>query len=314
MGNQAVPVGRLAPSPTGLLHLGHARTFLLAWWHIRARGGKVLLRMEDLDVQRAGSHFADAALRDLEWLGLDWDGPVRFQSQNQSLYAERAAELVAQGLAYPCTCTRGDLRLLEPPEEGQEQRYPGTCRHRYRDVADAKRQGKGTGLRFKVDAGLVAFRDGIFGPQTQDVAATVGDFLIRRRDGTTAYQLSVVADDIDQGVTEVFRGADLLPSTARQSLLLDAFGAASPRWFHASLVTDSTGKKLAKRFDALGLGTLRDAGVQPEQIVTWVLRSTGCQVEELVNASEGTTLIDFQHLSTAPVLFDPSDLPKGGRQ
>jgi len=304
--------GRLAPSPTGLLHLGHARSFLLAWWHARSRGGRVLLRLEDLDGPRVRPGMTDAALRDLEWLGLDWDGTPLLQSRGRERFAAAVAQLGAAGLTYPCTCTRGDLRAaMSAPQQGeQEPRYPGTCRGRFATLeAAAAATGREPGLRLRVPAGPIALVDGFVGPFCHDVAAEVGDFLICRRDGTPAYQLAVVVDDAASGVTEVVRGDDLLPSTPRQWLLQRALGLPSPAWFHVPLVVDATGRRLAKRADDLGLATLRAGGTDPRAIVAWAARSAGIpglEPGDRVTAADCVARFDMASVPRAPVRLDPA--------
>lgn len=282
-------VGRLAPSPTGLLHLGHARTFLVAWWSARAQGGEIVMRIEDLDQGRATPEFVDAALRDLEWLGIDWDGAPYTQSDGFERLRAAIDGLVEAGLAYPCTCTRGDLKAAQSaPQLGElEPRYPGTCRDRYASVAEAKRaSGRDPGIRFRVPEGRETFDDVLCGPQSFDVQASVGDFLIARRDGAPAYQLAVVVDDAWQRVNEVVRGDDLLASTARQAALQRALGLPHPRWAHVGLVVDAGGRRLAKRERDLGLSELRARGVDPRRIVAWAARSLGLEVGELASAPE----------------------------
>ena len=270
--------GRLAPSPTGELHLGHARSFLLAWWSYRARGGEVVLRLDDLDGERCRPEFEEAARRDLRWLGLDWDGEVVRQSSNRALHLSALERLLEAGLAYPCTCTRSEIRARTStsPVGDAGDRYPGTCRGRYKDVESARTEsGRKVAVRLAVEAGRVTFVDGLFGEVSEDVSAVVGDFIIGRKDGEAAYQLSVVLDDADQGVTEVVRGRDLLSSTARQILVHRALGIPVPAWIHVPLVVDGDGARLAKRTGALALATLREQGVQPERIVAWAARSSG---------------------------------------
>ena len=304
-------VGRLAPSPTGLLHLGHARTFLIAWWSARAQRGEVLLRIEDLDAGRASSELAEQAIRDLEWLGLDWDGPPYYQSSGIERLSARIRELTERGLAYPCTCTRGDLRSAQTaPQLGEtEPRYPGLCRDRYASVEEARRvSGRDPGIRLRVPDGLESFEDQQLGPQSFDVKASVGDFLIARRDGAPAYQLAVVVDDALQGVTEVVRGDDLLPSTARQAILQRALGYPRPRWAHVGLVVDATGRRFAKRERDLGLAELRARGVDPRRVVAWAARSAGIDVGELVSARELVHTFDPGRVPRGPVRFLPEDL------
>jgi len=298
-------VGRLAPSPTGKLHLGHARTFLLAWWHARAQGGTLLMRMEDLDAPRVVPGTADAILRDLEWLGLDWDGPVVLQSTGLERMNDAVRWLVERGLAYPCVCTRGDLRTAQSaPQAGTvEPRYPGTCRGRFPSVEAAERtSGKPAGLRFVAPGGTTRFVDGFAGPVVANVADEVGDFLIARKGGAPAYQLAVVVDDAAQGVTEVVRGDDLLESTARQSLLQEALGLPHPSWWHVPLVVDETARRLAKRDDDLSLAELRDRGVDPRAIVGWVVRESGLAPVERISAREALPEFDLGRVSRAPLM------------
>jgi glutamyl-tRNA synthetase len=284
-------VGRLAPSPTGLLHLGHARSFLLAWWSVRSRGGKMLLRIEDLDGPRVRPELAQAILRDLEWLGLDWDGAPYVQSAGVELIRDAAVHLAECGLAYACTCSRADVRTAQSaPQQGDDEpRYPGTCRGRYTSVAEALSQsGRAPGLRFAVSPGAVTICDRFAGIETFDVAAEIGDFLIARRDGAPAYQLAVVVDDAEQGVTEVLRADDLLPSAARQWHLQRALRVPHPTWIHVPLVTDETGRRLAKRRDDLSLAELREAGADPAAIVGWAAKSAGMHVDERLTAAQAT--------------------------
>jgi glutamyl-tRNA synthetase len=301
------PVGRLAPSPTGLLHLGHARTFLLAFWHIRARGGRLLMRMEDLDGPRAEMRFADAALTDLEWLGLDWDGPVLVQSTELLRLNAAVAALIDAGKAYPCVCSRGDIRSAQsaPHADSPEPRYPGTCRGRYSSFAEAERQsGRAAGARLLVPEGSVAIEDGVTGTSTWDVARDVGDFLIAKRDKAPAYQLAVVVDDHAQGVNEVLRGADLLPSAARQWHVQDALHLPHPAWFHVPLVTDASGRRLAKREADLSLAELRAGGTDPRAIVAWAARSAGIPISERVTPAEVTPHFRLATLPKEPVALD----------
>jgi len=304
----SIPVGRLAPSPTGLLHLGQPRTFLLAYWQIRSRGGRLLLRMEDLDGPRAEMRFADAALSDLEWLGLDWDGPVYVQSTGLERLNAAVTTLLEQGKAYPCVCSRGDIRGAQsaPHADALEVRYPGTCRGRYASLTDAERQsGRAAGVRLLVPEGPITIEDGVCGPSTWDVARDVGDFLIAKRDKAPAYQLAVAVDDHAQGVTEVLRGADLLPSAARQWHVQNALGLAHPSWFHVPLVTDQSGRRLAKRERDLSMAELRHAGSDPRAIVAWVARSSGLAVADRVSAREVTPLFELARLPKESVPLEP---------
>jgi glutamyl-tRNA synthetase len=300
-------VGRLAPSPTGLLHLGHARTFLCAWWSARARGGRVLLRLEDLDAPRAHAAFGDAARRDLEWLGLDWDGTPSVQSAHLERFARAVQKLCAEGKAYACVCTRGDLRTAQnaPHAGDSEPRYPGTCRGRFANLAAAElTSGRAAGVRLIVPPGPVRFEDAVAGPQQFDVQAEVGDFLIARRGGAPAYQLAVVVDDAAEGVNEVVRGADLLSSTARQLHVLSALGLRPPRYGHVALVTDEHGARLAKHADALSLAELRARGADPRSIVRWAAASFGLPSEELASPTELLPHFRLSELEDGPVRVD----------
>jgi glutamyl-tRNA synthetase len=283
------PVGRLAPSPTGLLHLGHARTFLLAYWQARSQNGKLLMRLEDLDGPRAEMRFADAALADLEWLGLDWDGPPLVQSTEVARQNAAISELIATGKAYPCVCSRGDIRGAQsaPHADSVEPRYPATCRGRFSSMAEAERvSGRPAGARLLVPEGSISIVDGVRGTSIWDVARDIGDFLIAKRDKAPAYQLAVVVDDAAQGVTEVLRGDDLLPSAARQWHVQNALGLLHPAWFHVPLVTDEHGRRLAKREADLSLAELRGGGTDPRAIVAWAANSAGMSVAERVTARE----------------------------
>jgi glutamyl-tRNA synthetase len=249
----------------------------------------VLLRFDDLDGQRAQPQLAARAQTDLEWLGLDWDGTPTFQSAHQLAFDDAIRRLLESNTCYPCVCSRRDVEeAIAAPHAGQsEPRYPGTCRGRFSSIEQARREtGKDTCLRFRVGEGEVQFRDGLFDDQAYDVQGTIGDFVVQRRDGSIAYQLAVVIDDAEQGVTEVVRGEDLLPSTARQLLLQRALHLPHPSWVHVPLVNDSTGKRLAKRADSLSLQTLRDAGIDARAIVAWAASSAGIAVPSRCSAQE----------------------------
>lgn len=285
--------GRLAPSPTGYLHLGHARTFWIAQQRARARGGTLVLRNEDLDATRFRLDFVAAMLADLKWFGFKWQegpdcggpfGPYN-QSERRPVYLAALRKLLAGGFIYPCTCSRSDvLRALAAPHQGEDEPvYPGTCRPPLRAGAPAGIPTSFAELppfgatanagaarinwRFRVPEGeAVRFRDGGFGPQEFVAGRDFGDFVVWRHDGVPAYQLSVTADDAAMQITEVVRGSDLLRSTARQILLYRALGAELPEFFHCPLMTDDAGVRLAKRHDALSLRQLRELGRTPEEL------------------------------------------------
>lgn len=266
--SSAQVVGRLAPSPTGALHLGNARTFLLAWLSVRSRSGTLLLRIEDIDGPRIKAGAAEGTLEDLRWLGLDWDGEPLVQSEHLERYRRAADRLVEGGAAYPCVCTRAEIEeaASAPHEAGHDGPvYPGTCRGRFVSLAQAQQAtGREPALRFRVDAEAVPFVDGFAGPQPGLVR---GDFVVQKRDGGPAYQLAVVVDDAGQGVTEVLRADDLLPSTPRQLLLYRALGLRAPSFVHVPLVVGGDGLRLAKRHGDTSLRWFRQQGVEARAMV-----------------------------------------------
>lgn len=282
------PRGRYAPSPTGLIHVGNARTALAAWLSARAQGGAFVWRLEDLDGPRVVPGMAEAALRDLAWLGLDWDeGPDRggpfapyVQSARGAHYEAALAHLAAQGRLFPCRRSRRDLQQLASAPHGAEglPPYPAAWRPRALPAgwyaAYARRPGDAA-LRFRVADGAVAFDDRVQGPVTEVVRDAVGDFVLKRRDGLYAYQLAVVVDDLAMEISEVVRGEDLLASTARQIQLIEALGGTPPAYAHVPLVVNASGEKLSKRDAGLSLEALRAAGVQPAQLAGYLGYSLG---------------------------------------
>jgi glutamyl-tRNA synthetase len=326
--------GRLAPSPTGYLHLGHARTFWTAFERARAAGGTLAMRMEDLDPDRSRAEYAQAAIEDLHWLGISWqEGPGSSrpdqggpfapyeQSQRRAFYLDAWRKLLRGGFLFPCRCSRKDLEAalaaphespalgahgargsgelrpgelglgkLEPGEQpplDDEPVYPGTCRPAamsrpesgqafagnppppLADLANGIEEPGGINWRFRVpDGEAIEFVDENLGPQRFVAGVDFGDFVVWRRDGLPSYQLACVADDAAMKITEVVRGEDLLKSTARQILLYRALGLEVPHWFHCRLVVDASGRRLAKRCDALSLHALRQRGVTPGEILS----------------------------------------------
>lgn len=313
MASSTSVVGRLAPSPTGALHLGNARTFLLAWLSVRSQRGTLLLRIEDIDGPRIKMGAAQQTSEDLRWLGLDWDGEVVVQSQRSALYRTAAQQLVATGKAYPCVCTRSEIELAAsaPHETGDDGPvYPGTCRGRFHDLAEARAaSGRDAALRFRVDVAAVPFDDRCAGPQPGRVA---GDFVVQKRDGGPAYQLAVVVDDAAQGVTEVLRADDLLPSTPRQLLLYRALGLTPPHFVHVPLVVGGDGLRLAKRHGDTSLRHFRECGVGPERLVGYLAFSCGLRPRG-VECSPADLLRDFDlaRLPRGPVRGDDHGLLDG---
>ena len=296
-------VTRFAPSPTGYLHVGHARTFWTAWQRAREAGGALVMRIEDLDWERSRVEYAEAAVEDLRWLGIRWqEGPDRggpyapyMQSKRRTIYLAAWRRLLRRGFLYPCRCTRKDLETaLGAPHErvipaaqgsisagkldlqDDEPIYPGTCRNRQVDAPqlpgptamEIDTPGN-TNWRFRVPDGVaVEFEDRNLGRQRFVAGVDFGDFVVWRRDGVPSYQLACVVDDAAMQISEVVRGADLLKSTARQILLNRALGYDNPYWFHCKLVVDHNGRRLAKRHDALSLRALRQRGLTPMNILS----------------------------------------------
>ncbi len=291
--------GRLAPSPTGMLHLGNAWSFFLAWLSARAENGRVFLRMEDIDPERSRQEWIDGIIRDLRWLGLDWDAcpacppdqgqdPVFMQSRRSSYYTGMLERLQAQHRVYPCFCTRRELRELAGAPHGAADglsdagaAYPGTCRCLSPEQREEKRRsGKHASLRLLCpdgEEGRQDFLDLAAGRQSMTITECGGDFVLRRSDGVWAYQLAVVCDDIAMGVTQVVRGEDILSSTPRQIFLYRCFGEAPPQYAHIPLLCDSAGQRLAKRHKSLSLASLREAGCRPEAIIGWLAWLAGLQ-------------------------------------
>jgi len=257
-------IGRLAPSPTGLLHLGHALTFHAAAARARAKCGHLLLRIDDLDRERSKARFTAAIVEDLAWLGIAWEPPMVEQSRRVELYRAALQRLIAVGVAYPCTCSRKDLleAPLAPHEEDDEPIYSGRCR-----AAWASEFVPGVNYRLRVpDGERISFEDGNLGPHGYVCGRDFGDFLLWRKDDLPSYQLATVVDDAEMGVTEAVRGRDLLKSTARQILVARALGLQSPEWFHVELVRDADGARMAKRSGALTVRSLRDRGMLATQV------------------------------------------------
>jgi len=260
-------IGRLAPSPTGLLHLGHAATFWIAYQRARAAGGKLLLRNEDLDPQRSQPQFVRAMLEDLAWLGIEWQPPMLSQSTRLDAYREAFERLLASGTVYPCTCSRRELAqsTQAPHEDDDEPVYSGRCRPAAGAVSSFDPNAS---YRFRVpDGESIQFGDGGFGPQSYIPGRDFGDFLVWRKDDLPSYQLSCAVDDAEMRITEVVRGGDLIKSTFRQILLLRALGFPVPAYYHCPLMLDANGVRLAKRHDALSLRSLRAQGATPASII-----------------------------------------------
>ena len=280
-------VGRIAPSPTGALHIGNVRTFMVAWLRARSLGGKVIFRMEDLDHPRDKPGAAAAAVEDLKWLGFDWDEEF-VQSERRPVYRSALERLGDR--VYPCVCSRKDVESAQSaPHDGEQLRYPGTCCGRFASWREAfdflNRNHCATPprlpcWRFRVDPGeTVSFEDVFAGAYSQDVAATLGDFPLARDEGGAGYTLACTVDDIAMGVTEVVRGDDLLAATPAQILVARALGARPPRYLHVPLVVGHDGRRLAKRHGDTRISSFRAEGKSPEEIIGLLAASCGWALE-----------------------------------
>jgi glutamyl-tRNA synthetase len=281
--------GRFAPSPTGDLHLGTARTALVAWLAARAAGGEFLVRVEDLDTPRVVPGAEERLLEDLRWLGLDWDGEVVRQSERIHLYEAALARLDT----FPCTCSRADVqRAASAPHAGEEgPRYLGTCRD------PAALRPRTPAVRVRVQPGDIEWLDLIHGAQCDDPSQQVGDFVVRRADGMFAYQLAVVVDDAAQGITDVVRGDDLLSSTARQIHLYRALGQAAPRFAHVPLVLGPDGQRLSKRHGSISVRQF-DA---PERVVGQLAATLGlCAPEDSLTPRQLIARFDLTQIPRTP--------------
>ena len=271
------------------MHLGNARTALLAWLQARVLGGRILLRVDDLDQQRCQERFVTAILDDLAWLGLNFDAASPRPSHQAAAYQQAIERLAQAGMVYECYCSRAEVRQAASAPHGAEPgRYPGRCRDLSARERQARRDaGRRPALRLRVAAGVISFRDQVLGEVDQDVDATVGDFVIRRSDGVCAYQLAVVVDDAASGVTHVLRGEDLACSTPRQILLQRLLGVATPTYAHVPLWRAPTGQRLAKRDRAGALRAARDAGADPHRIIGDLAASIGLVADgSVISASD----------------------------
>ncbi len=311
MSTKSQVIGRLAPSPTGAQHAGNARTYLIAWLSARSRGGKLILRMEDIDSPRVKAGADQQAMYDLAWLGLDWDeGPI-YQSSRLWFYQQALRRLQEQELVYPCTCTRSDIeRAASAPHLDHEGLpYPGTCAARR--VADAAQLDESRfAWRFRVRPQAQVFDDQYHG-RVRVGSEFGGDFVVWKSSGTPAYQLAVVVDDAARNVTEVVRGDDLIPSTPRQLQLYEALGLEAPRFTHVPLVVGPDGRRLAKRHGDTRLAALRGKGVRAEALVGLLAWSCGWLPRaEPIRAAGLLSVYRLDAIPRQPLVLTP-DLLRG---
>lgn len=282
--------GRLAPSPTGYIHLGNAWSFLLCWLAVRSQGGTLVLRMEDIDPDRSRPEYVDGIMRDLAWLGLHWDegpdvggpyGPY-VQSHRYARYEEVIRHLEEQGHIYPCYCTRKELRALAsaPHAEDYGPAYPAICLNLTQaERAERAAQGRNAAMRLHCGDHAIGFHDVLRGDLCLTWEECGGDFAVRRSDGVFAYQLAVVIDDADQHITQIVRGDDILHCTPRQVLVYRLLGKPIPQYAHVPLVYDHEGERLAKRHQHFEIRMLRDAGVRPQAVIGYLAYRAGLQPE-----------------------------------
>jgi glutamyl-tRNA synthetase len=282
--------GRFAPSPSGELHVGNLRTAILAWLFARSTGRRFLLRVEDLDRARAGAEAAQ--LRDLTAVGVTWDGAVVRQTDREPLYTAAIGQLAAAGLTYECFCTRREIQEAPSAPHAPQGAYPGTCRGLSTAELEFKRSTRPAAIRLRSSVAEWTVEDVLHGTFT----GVVDDFVLRRNDGVAAYNLAVVVDDAEQGIDQVVRGDDLLPSTPRQAYLASLLNMPVPEYVHVPLVVNADGARLAKRDGAVTLGDLAAVGLPAEAVQRTILESLG-----LPTAS----------LEAALAAFSPAGVPRG---
>lgn len=301
-------ITRLAPSPSGTLHLGNARTFIINWALARQNNWRIIMRIEDLDQSRVRPGAAESAQRLLQWLGITFDDGPYFQSHDLKPYRQAMRSLAERGLAYSCQVTRRQiLAAVSAPHDNEGSlRFPAELRPMDRDAHRFSRED--TNYRFAVDGQAIEIEDAFAGVSTHDSAGEVGDFLIWTRLGVPAYQLAVVVDDARQGITDVVRGDDLLSSAARQTLLYQALGLQTPRWWHVPLVLGADGRRLAKRHGDTNLETFQSAGVQAERIIGLLGKWCGvCADHQELSAEEFLQRFDVDVMPHEPAVFTQED-------
>lgn len=300
MGRDGRIIGRIAPSPSGLMHLGNAFSALLAWAFARSENGKFVVRLENLDERCQNSMYVQGLLEDLHWLGIDWDGEPIVQTERVPAYEKALARIAQHADLYPCFCSRADLHAASAPHASDgTPLYAGTCYEMDAGQRAEQAARQRHALRLHVPDETISFVDAIQGPYAQDLASECGDFVLRRSDGVFAYQLVCVVDDIASGITQIVRGRDLLSSTPRQMLLYELLDAPVPEFAHHPLLLASDGRRLSKRDGDSTIASMRERGIAPEAIVGYLAHLAGqVEVGESMCAVE---LLD---------VFDASRIPR----
>ena len=300
--SSAPVVGRFAPSPTGRMHAGNVFAALTAWLVAKSQGGRIVLRIEDLDAERSKPVYIDAVQRDFEALGLTWDEGPYFQHDRTEAYRAAYDELRERGLVYPCFCTRADLHAASAPHRGEKPVYPGTCRHLSDGERAVRAQQHMPAQRLIVPDREVAFVDQVQGSYAQNLAADCGDFLVQRSDGAFAYQLAVVVDDAAQGVTSVVSGVDLLCSTPQQLYLQELLGLPHPAYAHIPLLVAERDRRLSKRDRDAALDALLARFKTPEAVIGHIAGITG--LAPTCDPATPEELLATFDLAALPTTFD----------
>jgi glutamyl-tRNA synthetase len=298
------------------MHLGNILCAMLSWLSVRAKGGRYLLRVEDLDAERCPRALADQVEEDLHWFGLDWDdggsagGDAWYQSCRSPIYERYEQRLRERGLLYPCFCSRAELHAAQAPHRSDGTYvYRGNCRNLTEEQIREKSKKRGAATRLIVPEETISFVDGCQGAYEENLARDCGDFIIRRSDGVYAYQLAVVVDDGEMGVTEVVRGQDLLGSTARQIYLYQLFGFPIPQFYHIPLLTAPDGRRLSKREKDLDLGVLRQKYGRPEPIIGMLAKACGLRrTAAPVSMAELAEDFDWAAIPTCDLTLPPEIL------
>ena len=300
--SSAPVVGRFAPSPTGRMHAGNVFAALTAWLVAKSQGGRIVLRIEDLDAERSKPVYIDAVQRDFEALGLTWDEGPYFQHDRTEAYRAAYDELRERGLVYPCFCTRADLHAASAPHRGEKPVYPGTCRHLRDGERAVRAQQRMPAQRLIVPDREVAFVDQVQRSYAQNLVADCGDFLVQRSDGAFAYQLAVVVDDAAQGVTSVVRGVDLLCSTPQQLYLQELLGLPHPVYAHIPLLVAERDRRLSKRDRDAALDALLARFKTPEAVIGHIAGITG--LAPTCDPATPEELLATFDLAALPTTFD----------